>query len=94
MLFPSILFAEQSRPQLTELSIYGSPQYQRVWQEISLTWVIVYLFKAILIYLLYYLNNTSLSLALFIASWPLTIAMIFFSVRWPRYRWYRSSDKT
>jgi len=86
-------FAEQARPQLTELSIYGSPQYQRVWQEISLAWVIIYLFKAILIYLLYHFNNTSLSLILFIASWPLTISMIFFSVRWPRYRWHRHADK-
>ncbi|OTA21553.1 hypothetical protein Xbed_00299 [Xenorhabdus beddingii] len=79
--------AEQARPQLRTLNIYGSPAYFRVWQEISLTWVAVYLCKAILVYLLYYLHSSLLNTSLPVVGWPLTLAMIFFSVRWPRYRW-------
>lgn len=80
-------FAEQARPQLTTLTIYGTPTYRRVWQEISLTWIAVYFGKAMLIYLLYHFHSTSLNTSLLVVGWPLMLAMIFFSVRWPRYRW-------
>lgn len=81
--------AEQARPQLTEMSIYGSPAYLRVWQEISLTWIVIYLLKAISVYILYHSQHGSLlNYFLLFASWPLMLFMIFFSVRWPRYRWH------
>ncbi|KLU15818.1 MULTISPECIES: hypothetical protein [Xenorhabdus] len=79
--------AEQARPQLKTLNIYGSPVYFRVWQEMSLMWIVVYLCKAILVYLLYRLHNPLLDIFLFVVGWPLVLVMIFFSVRWPRYRW-------
>ncbi|WP_312979548.1 hypothetical protein [Atlantibacter sp.] len=80
-------FAEQARPQLTTLNIYGTPAYRRVWQEISLTWIFVYLSKALLVYLLYHFHSPLLNTSLLVVGWPLTLAMIFFSVRWPHYRW-------
>ncbi|AUH01473.1 hypothetical protein CWC46_17655 [Prodigiosinella confusarubida] len=79
--------AEQAIPTLTTLSVYGTPAYARVWQEVSLAWVTVYLLKAALIYGLYRLTSTWLDAFLLLAGWPLTLAMIFFSFRWPRYRW-------
>lgn len=87
-------FAEQARPQLTTLNIYGTPIYRRVWQEISLTWIAVYLGKAMLIYLLYHFHSSSLNTSLFVVGWPLMLAMIFFSVRWPRYRWQAKAQRT
>lgn len=87
-------FAEQARPQLTTLNIYGTPIYRRVWQEISLTWIAVYLGKAVLIYLLYHFHNSSLNTSLLVVSWPLMLTMIFFSVRWPRYRWQAKAQRS
>lgn len=87
-------FAEQGRPQLRTLNIYGSPAYIRVWQEISLTWVAVYLCKAILLYLLYHFHSPLLNTSLIVTGWPLTLAMIFFSVRWPRYRWQTKAQQS
>lgn len=85
---PVILtLAEQARPELTTLSIYGTPTYRRVWQEISLTWIVVYFGKALLVYLLYHFQSPLLNPSLLVVGWPLTLVMIFFSVRWPRYRW-------
>ncbi|WP_338883089.1 hypothetical protein [Xenorhabdus sp. TH1] len=88
------ILAEQARPQLRTLNIYGSPAYFRVWREISLTWIIVYLCKAILVYLLYHLHSPLLNTFLLVVGWPLTLAMICFSVRWPRYRWQAKTKQS
>lgn len=85
--------AEQALPKLTTLPVYGTPAYDRVWQEVSLTWVMIYLLKTALVYGLYRHAVPWLATFLLLAGWPLTLGMIFFSIRWPRYRWRRMAKK-
>ncbi len=87
-------FAEQARPQLQTMNIYGSPAYIRVWQEISLIWVAIFLGKTVVVYLLYHYHSPLLNTFLALAGWPLTLMMIFISIRWPRYRWQATARQS
>lgn len=79
--------AENALPRLTQLSVYGTTQYAKVWQEISLVWIIAYTVKAILVVKFSHDLPDYTDYFVFVGAWPLTLAMISFSFYWPSYRW-------
>ncbi|MBN3144094.1 hypothetical protein [Pectobacterium brasiliense] len=79
--------AEQATPALKTLPVYSTPQYVRVWNEVSLVWILVYLVKAIIIYLLSRQPGLPMDTLVLISGWPLTLLLVIFSFRWPKYRW-------
>ncbi|SBS34227.1 hypothetical protein MSP8887_02106 [Marinomonas spartinae] len=79
--------AENAMPRLTQLSSYGTPKYCRVWQEISLVWVLVYIVKAVMVIFIYKTQPSLSNDFVFVFSWPLTLIMIAFSIYWPKLRW-------
>ncbi|CAM3924295.1 hypothetical protein VA7868_03184 [Vibrio aerogenes CECT 7868] len=85
--------AEQAMPRMKTLPHYGSPKYVRVWQEVSLVWIVIYCIKACVVWGLSREGSIPMSPVILIAGWPLTIAMIAFSIRWPKYRWISRSSK-
>ncbi|PHM67798.1 hypothetical protein Xsto_00088 [Xenorhabdus stockiae] len=87
--------AEQAMPGLKTISVYGKPIYDRVWHEVSIAWILVYLSKAIGIYLLANRAGFPIDTMITFCGTPLTILMILFSFYWPRYRWrsYRKKQE-
>lgn len=81
------ILAEQATPDLKTLPVYGTPQYVRVWNEVSLVWILVYLVKAIIIYLLSRQPGLPMDTLVLISGWPLTLLLVIFSFRWPKHRW-------
>ncbi|MEF9678283.1 hypothetical protein ABRQ00_05610 [Pectobacterium aroidearum] len=81
------ILAEQATPDLKTLPVYGTPQYVRVWNEVSLVWILVYLVKAIIIYLLSLQPGLPMDTLVLISGWPLTLLLVIFSFRWPKHRW-------
>ncbi|PHM46871.1 hypothetical protein [Xenorhabdus miraniensis] len=88
--------AEQAMPRLKTIAVYGTPLYARVWQEVSMAWILVFLLKAIGLYALSDKGGLPINSLIFLCSSPLTLLMILFSFYWPRYRWKskRSTDPT
>ncbi|MFI8415593.1 hypothetical protein ACQKDS_03910 [Serratia sp. NPDC078593] len=79
--------AEQAMPRLKSIPVYGTPQYARIWHEVSLMWIWVFLLKAIGVYLLSQRDDVPVDAIIFICGWPLTLLMVLFSFYWPKYRW-------
>ncbi|MDX8000038.1 hypothetical protein FE394_12695 [Xenorhabdus sp. Reich] len=84
--------AEQAMPRLKTISIYGTPLYTNVWHEVSITWILVYLFKAAGLYVISDKHSFPIDDIIFFCGSPLTLLMVLFSFYWPRYRW-RSNRK-
>ncbi|XYQ55600.1 hypothetical protein ACS91J_04020 [Pectobacterium carotovorum] len=84
--------AEQATPTLKTLPVYDTPLYSRVWHEISLVWILVYLLKAIVIYTLSNSPQLPMDLIVLISGWPITLIMVTFSFQWPKYRWTSQAD--
>ena len=78
--------AENALPRLTQMSVYGTPKYARVWQEVSLAWMFAYAVKALLVVVLASDLPNYADYFVFVGAWPLTIAMICFSFYWPSFR--------
>ncbi|MDC9623450.1 hypothetical protein PSI22_17855 [Xenorhabdus sp. XENO-7] len=79
--------AEQAMPRLKNIPAYGTALYTRVWHEVSIVWMLVFLLKAFGIYMLSRQNSVPIDTIIFIGGWPLTLLMVMFSFRWPKYRW-------
>ncbi|WP_108649572.1 hypothetical protein [Dongshaea marina] len=79
--------AEKSMPRLKTIPAYGTPAYSKVWRELSFLWIVIYLIKAVFIYQVSYHKGLPVELFVLLAGWPLTLAMVFFSFYWPKYRW-------
>ncbi|KML70140.1 hypothetical protein [Pectobacterium peruviense] len=79
--------AEQATPKLKTLPVYGSPLYVKVWNEVALVWILVYLVKAIIIYTLSRQPELPMDTLVLISGWPLTLLLVIFSFKWPTYRW-------
>ncbi|CDG98189.1 conserved membrane hypothetical protein [Xenorhabdus bovienii str. puntauvense] len=79
--------AEQAMPRLKDIPAYGTALYARVWHEVSIVWILVFLLKAFGVYMLSCQNSVSIDTIIFIGGWPLTLLMVMFSFRWPKYRW-------
>jgi len=79
--------AENAMPRLTQLPSYGTPKYCRVWQEISLVWMLIYALKVGVVIFVYKTQPHLSNDFVFLFSWPLTLIMIAFSVYWPKLRW-------
>jgi hypothetical protein len=79
--------AENALPSLKQSSFYGTVKYDRVWQEVSLAWIIVYALKGVLVVLLSQDMPTYADSAVFFGAWPLTLLLIAFSYYWPSFRW-------
>ncbi|MEQ9903576.1 hypothetical protein [Pectobacterium aroidearum] len=84
--------AEQATPTLKTLPVYDTPLYAKVWHEISLCWILVYLLKAIMIYTLSTFPQLPMDLIVIISGWPITLMMVAFSFQWPKYRWASQTD--
>lgn len=79
--------AEQAMPGLKNIPVYGTAQYARVWHEVSVAWILVFLLKAIGVYALSTRKDLSVDSMIFMGGWPLTLLMVLFSFYWPKYRW-------
>ncbi|NLU15429.1 hypothetical protein [Serratia liquefaciens] len=79
--------AEQAMPMLKSIPAYGTPQYAKVWHEVSLAWILVFLLKAIGVYTLSHREDLPVDTIIFMSGWPLTLLMVWFSFYWPKYRW-------
>ncbi|WP_274713772.1 hypothetical protein [Xenorhabdus bovienii] len=79
--------AEQAMPRLKDIPAYGTALYARVWHEVSIVWILVFLLKAFGVYMLSRQNSVPIDTIIFIGGWPLTLLMVMFSFRWPKYRW-------
>lgn len=79
--------AEQAMPRLHSLPVFGTPLYNRVWHEVSLIWIAALAAKFIIILALYHSGSAHLDISLLLMGWPLTLLLIFFSIKWPRHRW-------
>ncbi|MBH2547223.1 hypothetical protein I5Q23_20130 [Serratia marcescens] len=79
--------AEQAMPRLKDIPVYGTAQYAKVWHEVSLAWILVFLLKAVGVYGLSMREDLPVDTIIFICGWPLTLLMVLFSFYWPKYRW-------
>ncbi|MEY4922664.1 MAG: hypothetical protein ACRCUG_03550 [Yersinia sp. (in: enterobacteria)] len=79
--------AEQAMPRLKNIPAYGTPQYARAWHEVSIAWLLVFLLKAVGVYVLSRREDLPLDTIIFMTGWPLTLLMVLFSFYWPKYRW-------
>ncbi|MEQ9887564.1 hypothetical protein [Pectobacterium zantedeschiae] len=79
--------AEQATPRLKTLPNYGTPRYTKIWNEVSLVWILAYLIKAIVIYTLSHRPGLPMDTLVLISGWPLTLLLVIFSFKWPKYRW-------
>ncbi|MDE9486005.1 hypothetical protein [Xenorhabdus bovienii] len=79
--------AEQAMSRLKDIPAYGTALYARVWHEVSIVWILVFLLKAFGVYMLSRQNSVPIDTIIFIGGWPLTLLMVMFSFRWPKYRW-------
>ncbi|CAI1176724.1 Uncharacterised protein [Serratia quinivorans] len=79
--------AEQAMPMLKSIPAYGTPQYAKVWHEVSLAWILVFLLKAVGVYVLSQRQDVPVDTIIFMGGWPLTLLMVLFSFYWPKYRW-------
>ncbi|MCL1123239.1 hypothetical protein [Shewanella surugensis] len=81
------VLAESGMPQLKSLPIHGTRLYNRVWHEVSLVWIIATIFKLLAVLVCYKEGLNSMDFLVFLFSWPYTLALIAFSVKWPKKRW-------
>ncbi|MCL9779885.1 hypothetical protein M9194_00365 [Vibrio sp. S4M6] len=79
--------AENARPKLFQLPVYGTKKYIKVWQEVSLGWILAYAVKGLAVILFAKDMPNFVDYFVFIGAWPLTLVMIAFSIYWPSYRW-------
>ncbi|NLU99090.1 hypothetical protein B6N13_13485 [Marinomonas sp. UCMA 3892] len=84
--------AENALPSLKLSPFYGTAKYDRVWQEVSLAWILTYGLKGVLVVILSKDMPHYSDFAVFFGAWPLTLLLIIFSYYWPSFRW--SSLKT
>ncbi|WP_319940153.1 hypothetical protein [Xenorhabdus littoralis] len=59
----------------------------------SITWILVYLFKAAGLYVISDKHSFPIDNIIFFCGSPLTLLMVLFSFYWPRYRWRSNSKK-
>lgn len=85
------VLAESGMPRLKTLPFYGSPLYLRVWHEVSLVWIIAKLIKLLIVFICYRVNVKGIEEIVFLFSWPFTLCLIVFSVKWPKWRWQRDT---
>ncbi|MDX7993153.1 hypothetical protein [Xenorhabdus littoralis] len=86
--------AEQAMPRLKMSSIYVTPLYDRVWHEVSIGWIFVYLSKTVGIYFLSNREGFPIDELIFFCGHPLALMMILFSYYWPKYRWKEAKKKS
>ncbi|QUX98147.1 hypothetical protein C0J08_11735 [Marinomonas sp. CT5] len=86
--------AENALPSLKQSPFYGTEKYSRVWQEVSLVWIIVYGLKGIVVVLLSQDMPSYVDTAVFLDAWPLTLLLIAFSYYWPSFRWSSTQELT
>ena len=86
--------AEQAAPTLKSLPDYGTPKYNRVWQEISIVWIVSHLLKAVFIYSISHSSKNLIGISILLCGWPLALIMIWFSFTWPKYRWTTNKLRT
>ncbi|CAM3687457.1 hypothetical protein [Xenorhabdus thuongxuanensis] len=79
--------AEKAMPRLKSIPAYGTTLYTRVWHEVTIGWILIFLLKAMGIYILSRQSSVPIDVIIFISGWPLTFLMILFSFHWPKYRW-------
>ncbi|MGO2513520.1 hypothetical protein [Marinomonas polaris] len=84
--------AENALPSLKQSPFYGTKKYNRVWQEVSLAWIIAYGIKGIIVVMLSQDMPTYANSAVFFGAWPLTLLLIAFSYYWPSFRWSFAGD--
>ncbi|WP_299005489.1 hypothetical protein [uncultured Shewanella sp.] len=82
--------AESGLPYLKTLPIRETALYHRVWHEVSIVWIIAQLFKLLVVLIWAYEGSKSLNMIVFLLSWPYTVVLIAFSVKWPKKRWKRA----
>ncbi|WP_298774087.1 hypothetical protein [uncultured Shewanella sp.] len=82
--------AESGLPYLKTLPISETALYHRVWHEVSMVWIIAQAIKLLVVLIWAQEGNKSLDMIVFLFSWPYTVALIAFSVKWPKKRWQRA----
>ncbi|WP_299491647.1 hypothetical protein [uncultured Shewanella sp.] len=84
------LLAESGLPYLKTLPIRETALYHRVWHEVSMVWIMAQIVKFIVVLVWSHESSHSLNTMVFLFSWPYTVALIAFSVKWPQIRWKRA----
>ena len=80
------LFAEQTGAKIPE-KIRASEYYHKAWQIITAVWAFVYLLVAVLLVMLKISSQKSVAIIDMLASWPVTIVLVAFTVIFPRWYW-------
>lgn len=82
--------AESGLPYLKTLPIRETALYHRVWHEVSMVWIIAQIVKFIVVLVWVHEGGHSVDTIVFLFSWPYTVVLIVFSVKWPKTRWKRA----
>lgn len=89
------IMAERFSPELLMWEEYKKPHYQKVWQEISLVWVLVCIVKSLIFFCMATVATESqVAITSQLLSWPIFASLIYFSLYWSNKRWTILSEKS
>lgn len=78
------LFAEVASPDLKSWDFSQTVNYRKIWQKVSMIWIMAYLLKAFILIGFYPVDEDTMVALNLTLGWPLHIGLIVFSVPYVR----------
>jgi len=86
------MFADSASVQMPQ-EILASVYYGKAWRIVTFVWAIVYILFALALVLLKACNLKIVGLIDMLASWPLTIVLFIFTLKFPAWYWKENYAK-